>query len=96
MKVRMRAIAVILAIAMSAWVSFEAHAGGKAEAAHNRPRQRSQEKFTSSRRSRTGSITPRPVVRWPPRNHPIIINDRDAFLVMMGPRPLPRGRCSRI
>src|SRR6266550_7240652 len=29
MKVRMRAIAVILAIAMSAWVSFEAHAGGQ-------------------------------------------------------------------
>jgi len=27
MKVRMRAIAVILAIAMSAWFSFEAHAG---------------------------------------------------------------------
>jgi len=88
MRVRMRAITVVFAIAMSAWLSIEAHAGGRAEVALNRPRQRSRARFTSSRRSRTGCTTPRPnSLMATGGNHPIIINDRDVMLIDDGTTP---------
>ena len=88
MKVRMRAISIILAFAMSAWFSFEAHAGrpgggGAQSAASTISGKIYQfEKIadgiyyaTSSSPMATGG------------NHPIIINDRDVFLVDDGTTP---------
>jgi cyclase len=88
MKAGMRAIAVIFALAMSAWVSFDAQAGrqgggGAQSAASTISGKVYQfEKIadgvyyaTSSSPMATGG------------NHPIIINDRDVFLVDDGTTP---------
>src|SRR5882762_11617223 len=88
MRVTMRAIGVIVAIAMSAWFPRETHAGGQGGGAASPPSTTISgnvyqfEKIadgiyyaTSSSPMATGG------------NHPIIINDRDVVLVDDGTTP---------
>src|SRR6266403_3959340 len=88
MKARMRAITVVLAIAMSAWFSIAAHAGNQGGGAAQSAESTISGKVYQFVKIADGVYytTSRSLMATG-GNHPIIINDRDVLLVDDGTTP---------
>ena len=85
MKTGMRAIAVVLAIAMSGWFSFEAHAGGQGGGGAPSAASTVSGKVYSFQKIAEGvyyTTSTSPMATG--GNHTIIVGDRDVFLVDAG------------
>jgi hypothetical protein len=88
MKVRMRAITVVFAIAMSAWFSFEAHAAGLGGSGAQSAASTISGKIYQFEKIADGiyyATSSSPMATG--GNHPIIINDRDVVLIDDGTTP---------
>ena len=88
MKAGMRAIAVILGVAMSAWFSLEARVGGQGAGGAQSPAQTISGKVYQFEKIADGiyyATSSGPMNAG--GNHPIIINDRDVLLVDDGTTP---------
>jgi cyclase len=88
MRVRMRAVAIILGIALPAWFSIEAHAGGQGGGAASSASTTISGKVYQFEKIADGiyyATSSSPMATG--GNHPIIINDRDVVLVDDGTTP---------
>jgi cyclase len=88
MPIKMRAIAVILTVAMSAWFSFGAHAGGQGGGGAQSAASTISGKVYQFEKIADGiyyATSSSPMATG--GNHPIIINDRDVVLVDDGTTP---------
>jgi cyclase len=88
MRVRMRAVAIILGIALSAWISIEAYAGGQGGGAASSALTTISGKVYQFEKIADGiyyATSSSPMATG--GNHPIIINDRDVVLVDDGTTP---------